>query len=284
MRVIAFSKNRPCQSDLLLRSLFEQVTTPDQLSVTVLYVAETSDYQRGYDQVARSHPKVHLHSQEMSRPIRVQILELLEREPREFFTFLLDDMVVIRPFGCLDPEFAILRKRSDVASLALRMHPGITYCQPLDIATPPPSLDAERTWDWRFPHTRFERLSAKLSGRRFARGDWAGSMFLDGYVYRYREFVAYFRSLPEIPYVTRLESVMLNQPLAGTRVVCYQEARVLNLAMNRVDKHSVYPHAGGSAEELNTRFLDGDRLAYDHLRLSNHKSCHMATEPHWLEK
>jgi hypothetical protein len=58
----------------------------------------------------------------------------------------------------------------------------------------------------------------------------------------------------------------------------------LNLAMNRVDEHSGYPHAGGSAEELNTHFLAGDRLSYDHLRSSNHASCHVAVVPRWVGK
>src|SRR5208283_4870703 len=74
-----------------------------------------------------------------------------------------------------------------------------------------------------------------------------------------------------------------SHPLPGPRVGCYQQ-RVLNLAMNRVDEHSGYSHAGGGAEELNARFPTGERLLYDHFRPSNHPSCHVAVERRWVGK
>ena len=244
-------------------------------------MAETDAFRRAYDSIRELFPAVGLHPQDPERPIKAQIQALIESEPREFFTFLLDDMVVVRPFGSNDREFDVLRRRPDVASLALRLHPGVTYCQPLNLETPPPKLDADLTWDWRFPRTRPARLLARLTGWPHAKGDWAGSMFLDGYVFRYAQFIKYFAKLPEISFVTRLESLMLTQPLPGNRVACYPRARVVNLALNQVDAHSVYPHAGGSPEELNQRFLSGGRLAYDHLKELVSHSCHLATEPRW---
>lgn len=269
---------------MLLRSLREQVSTPRDLSASVLFVAETDASRRAYDSVRELFPEVGLHPQDPHQPIKAQIQALVESDRREFFTFLLDDMVAIRPFGSDDRAFNVLRRRQDVASLSLRLHPGVTYSQPLNLETPPPMLDADLSWDWRFPKTRAERLLAKLTGWRHAKGDWAGSMFLDGYVFRHAQFIKYFAALPEISFVTQLESLMLAQPLVGNRVVCYPKARVVNLALNRVDPHSVYPHAGGSAEELNERFLSGGRLAYYHLKDLVSPCCHIVAEPRWLER
>ena len=247
-------------------------------------MAETDAFRRGYDSVRELFPEVSLHPQNANQPIKAQIQALVEAERREFFAFLLDDMVAIRPFGTDDRECTVLRRRPDVASLSLRLYPGVIYAQPLSLDTPPPRLDADLTWDWRFPKTRPARLLARLTRRRHAKGDWAGSMFLDGSVYRHAQFIGYFAGLPEIPFVTRLESIMLTQPLPGNRVVCYPQARVVNLALNQVDPHSVYPHAGGSAEELNELFLSGRRLAYHHLKNLVSPSCHLTAEPRWLDR
>jgi hypothetical protein len=260
--------------------LHEQVQTPRGLSIAVLFAADTPEFQRGYDRVRELHPDVQLQLQD-TRPVKRQIQDLVEGERREFFSFFVDDIVAVRPFGWNDREFGLLRTRADVASLSLRLHPGVRYCQPLDVDAPPPRLDADRTWDWTYPRTRWSQRIARLTGRRFAKGDWAGSMFLDGYVFRHAPFIDYFAALPEIPYVTRIESVMLSHPLPGNRVACYAQARIVNVVLNRVDQHSGFPHAGGSAEEMNARFLKGERLTYEHLRNRDDPTCHVVAEPQW---
>jgi hypothetical protein len=119
-------------------------------------------------------------------------------------------------------------------------------------------------------------------GKTIPAGDWAGSMFIDAYVFRHAQFLDYFRSLPELPYVTKLESVMLSNPLPGNRVACYAESRLVNVVMNRVDKNSIYPHGGGSVAELNERFLRGERLDDSPLLGLDNRSCHLLVEPKWL--
>ena len=211
-RAVIFSKNRAGQLELLVRSLREQVQTPRELSLAVLYAASTPDFRRAYDLAREIHPEVDFRLQD-TRPLKRQIQDLVEAERREFFTFFVDDIVAVRPFGWSDREFDLLRSRSDVASLALRLHPGVRYCQPLGLSVPAPPLDADRTWDWRGPRGRLSPILARLMGKRYPQGDWAGSMFMDGYVFRHAPFIEYFAALPEIPYVTRLEPIMLGHPL-----------------------------------------------------------------------
>ncbi len=106
---------------------------------------------------------------------------------------------------------------------------------------------------------------------------------MDGTVYRYGQFVEYFKKLPPVSFVTQLEETMLRNPLPGDRCVCYPEGRIVNIAMNRVDIHSQYPHGEGSAQDLNERFLSGGRLSYAHLKGRNHNSCHLVANPEWLD-
>jgi hypothetical protein len=264
-----------------VRSLCEQVTTPSELSIAVLFAASTPEFRRGYEQVRQLHPDTQLHEQD-SRPVKRQIQDLVEGERREFFSFFVDDIVAVRPFGWSDREFALLRTRPEVASLSLRLHPRISHCQPLNLDAPAPPLDADRTWDWTYPRNPWVQRLARLAKRPFAKGDWAGSMFLDGQVFRHPQFIEYFALLPEIPYVTKIESVMLSRPLPGRRVACYAHARIVNVVLNRVDQHSGFPHAGGSAEEMNARFLEGERLTYERLGDRDYPSCHVTVEPAWI--
>jgi hypothetical protein len=279
---VILSKNRACQLELLIRSLKQQVTTLQELSLAVLYAAEDRGHQEGYELVRRIHPDVQLRLQEDRLPLKTQLRDLVRSDRREFFSFFVDDIVAVAPFGWWDRPFSLLRSRRDIAALSLRLNPEVNYCQPLDIQTPPPRLDSDLTWDWTRSRSRLKRLKHRLLGRSRARGDWAGSMFVDGYVFRHAEFIDYFDALPEIPHITKLEPVMLDQPLPGRRVVCYPQSRIVNVALNRVDAHSRYPHGGSSPESLNAHFLAGGRLAYDHLgNLHGNRTCHVVVEPRW---
>jgi len=275
-----FSKNRACQLELLLRTLFQHVTTPQELSVAVLYLADSPEYEGGYTLVRNLFPTVTFCPQD-NRPIHAQVLELASAEEREFFAFFVDDIVVVRPFGWNDQPFRLLRTRRDITSISLRLHPRVNECQPLGISTSIPALDNDLTWDYRVPRNRLARAAARLLGKSLPQGDWAGAMFIDAYVFRHRQFLEYFRKLPELAYITKLEGTMLDHPLPGTRVVCYPESRLLNIVMNRVDKHSVYPHGGGSVEELNQCFLRGERLDDTHLQGLDNRACHLVLEPRW---
>jgi hypothetical protein len=251
--------------------------------MAVLYAVDDRRYQQGYDLVRQIHPDVHLQLQDDRRPLSSQIRDLVRSDPREFFSFFVDDIVAVRPFGWSDRQFALLRDHQDIAALSLRLNPNINYCQPLGIEAPAPALDSNLTWDWTSSRSRLKRVARRLLGQPYAKGDWAGSMFVDGYVFRHTQFIPYFDTLPEIPYVTKLESIMLGQPLPGQRVLCYPQSRIVNVVLNRVDTHSRYPHGGGSTEHLNTRFLAGKRLAYDHLKCIDNQSCHVVVEPRWQD-
>lgn len=284
MRALIFSKNRACQLELLLRSLEEQVCDAGRLSLAVFYAADTPALEAGYVRVGQIHSAVTLRRQDDGRPLKAQIGELIRGEQREFFSFFVDDNVAVRPWGFSDPPFEVLRRRREVASLALRLNPQVTYCQPLDLKTPPPRLDQDLSWDWRPPRNRATRRLASLLGLRVPWGDWAGSMFIDGYVFRHADFIEYFERLPELAYVTKIEAAMLADPIPGSRVCCYPQSRIVNTVLNRVDPHSVYPHPGGSVEELNARFLAGDRLSYEQLKNVDNHSCHLTVPPRWLSE
>jgi hypothetical protein len=277
--VVIFSKDRGAQLDLLLRSWSEQVPEWPTFAVSVLCKATTREFERGYALVRDAFPTVFFQNEDDSRSFKQHVLDLIEREERELFHFLADELVFIRGYSTTDEPFQLLRRRRDIAAVALRMSPHITFAQPIQLETPPPPLH-DCVWSWRQRPLWMERVT-RLFGVHSARGDWRLQINVDGNVMRYRELREHFRGLPEIRGLNHLETVFLQDPLPAPYLVCYPESRLINLAMNRVDPHSHYPFAGHSAEEFNRRFLAGERLSYRRLVGLRHHACHIVIEPDW---
>jgi hypothetical protein len=278
--VVIFSKDRPAQLDLLLRSWSEQAAEWPQFAVSVLYKSTAPEYDRGYGIVRRTFPTVFFQPEDDSRTFKHHVLALIEREERELFHFLADELVFIRSYTTDDEPFQKLRTRPDIAAVSLRISPRIDFAQPINLRTPPPPL-RDHVWTWRSRPLWLERIT-RVFGIHSARGDWRLQINVDGNVLRYPQLRAHFRTLPEIRGLNHLETVFVENPLPQRHLVCYPESRLINLALNRVDPHSTYPFAGHTAAEFNRRFLSGERLSYASLVGLNHNACHIVVEPEWF--
>jgi hypothetical protein len=278
--VVIFSKDRPAQLDLLLRSWSEQAPEWPRFAVSVLYKSTAPEYDRGYDIVRRTFPTVVFQPEDESRTFKGHVLALIEREERELFHFLADELVFIRSYTTDDEPFQKLRTRPDIAAVSLRISPRIDFAQPINLETPPPPL-RDHVWTWRPRPLWLERIT-RVFGVHSARGDWRLQINVDGNVMRYAQLRAHFRALPEIRGLNHLETVFVEHPLPQPYLVCYPESRLINLALNRVDPHSTYPFAGHTAAEFNRRFLSGERLSYASLVGLNHNACHIVVEPEWF--
>ena len=279
--VVIFSKDRAAQLDLLLRSWSEQVPEWPDFAVSVLYKSTAPDYDRGYEVVKRQFPTVFFQPEDPNASFKAQVLALIEREERELFHFLADELVFLRGFRTTDEPFQILRRRRDVAAVALRMSPRVDYSQPLGLRTPPPPHRGN-LWTWQ-PRPLWAERVTRLFGVHSARGDWCLQLNVDGNTFRYRQLAAHFRTLPEINGLNHLETVFLTNPMRDAPyLVSYPESRLINLALNRVDTHSSYPFAGHSAEAFNARYLAGERLSYTSLLGLQHNACHIIVEPEWF--
>lgn len=278
---VIFSKDRAAQLDLLLRSWSEQVPEWPDFAVSVLYKSSAPEFDRGYDVVKQAFPAVFFQPEDPAGAFKAQVLALIEREERELFHFLADELVFLRGFRTTDEPFQVLRRRPDVAAVALRMSPRINYSQPLGLHTPPPPHRGN-IWTWR-PRPRWVERAARVFGIHSARGDWRLQLNVDGNTFRYRQLLAHFRTLPDIKGLNSLETVFILNPLPkAPYLVSYSESRLINLALNRVDTHSNYPFAGYSAQEFNARFLAGERLSHTSLAGLQHNACHIIVEPEWF--
>ncbi len=287
LSALVFSLDRAAQLELFIRSLREQAAEFDDFSVSVLFGASNAESAAAYDEVAQENPEVFFQEEVASeeRSLNVQILDLIDRNPRPYFGFFVDDDVMIRPFSTQDPEFRRLADPSMLA-LSLRLHPGVVRCQPLDQWSRPPLLGPSRTWTI----GRRKVLSSKWLHKRwrswtgFPSGDWACRFSMDGNLYATEPFRAHLAAFPEIAHVTKIEPEMSRERAWAEKLTCYARPRLINLAMNRVDVHHTFPCAEVSVEAMNAQFREGYRLDYSHLRGRRFSACHLATEPRWIRR
>lgn len=275
--LIIFSKDRACQLDQLLTSLWHHVPNIEtaRLKTQVLYDFSEKKFGEGYDAVKKMHPHVLFHQQNnMSasfssvffeahvarggspQGFKAEYLRILD-DSIPYTMHFVDDMVVVNRWGLTEQLTAhrILSSRPDVIAVSLRLHSGITKCFATnDDHTPPPDMDSEGTWPW-----------------AHAKGDWSYPMSLDAHIFRTAEHSVLALELDYFNPNT-LEGNMAVFCYAGTaqcapRLFCYPDGKVINIPANRVQ--DTYPNRfmvdAPSAQLLNTEFLFHRRLSSQHL-------------------
>src|SRR3954462_9755162 len=132
LQVTVFSKDRPAQLELLLRSLKRFWSGWEQHRIAVLYAATNDEFRRGYDEVRSLHPEFGYVAEAGSgKSFRDHVLALFGSEP--YVAYLVDDNVFTRPFDLDRPEFRRLAGDGEVMALSLRMAPHMDYCYPADL-------------------------------------------------------------------------------------------------------------------------------------------------------
>src|SRR3954465_5845327 len=146
--LVVFSKDRPAQLELLLRSAKANFGDWRDVNWSILYTASSDDFSRGYDRVQREHPEFrYVDEREHEGDFKALTLALLGANP--YAAFLVDDNVFKDPFTLLDsPELARLAREPDLMALSVRMCPRMYHCYPTDEITPAPEFEAGRVWSW----------------------------------------------------------------------------------------------------------------------------------------
>lgn len=260
--LLIFSKDRACQLDALLQSIqrhAQAILHP----VCVLWVGSETSYDLGYSQCRRDHTEVHFFHETV---FRTQVLDWLEDGGDPLVCFMTDDDLLYRDVGEA-PEQAMLNL--EILTFSLRM--GTTthdYCYPLDQAQPLPTtvpLDVYETWRWQ-DHSF----------------DWGYPMSLDGSVFGATDLLSILNnSVGNWTNPNTLEDVLAhNANLFGRALVAaYRESCLVGLPANRVqDGHPNRVGSGPSADALNRRYLNGERIDLDALDFSSVRAAHAEIE------
>ncbi|MBX5469438.1 MAG: FkbM family methyltransferase [Thermoleophilaceae bacterium] len=240
--LVIFSKDRACQLDLLLRSYKTFFRDQDAVRLQVIYTYEGEDFGRAYQVVRELHPEPRWVCElDSAVGFRQLALDAVGHSP--YVMFLVDDDVFKEPFTLSSPEFERFAQDPQIAALSLRMCPRMNYAYTLARLTPIPELEPGNVWDW----TR-------------ADGDWAYPMSVDGNVFRSDELVPLMAEL-DFRNPNTLEAALARNPLRNPKMVCFDESRVINLPLNRVQEVVRNRHGQVTAEWLNEQFLAGRRLS-----------------------
>ena len=240
--VVIFSKDRACQLDLLLRSIERHFVDRGDASIQVLYTFSEQAYGCAYDAVIAAHPDfAYVCERERAEGFKDIVAGMVG--DNEFVTFLVDDDVFKEDFSLRAPEFRTFAQDGEIMCLSLRMCPRMDYAYTLDRHTPIPSFERGTVWDW--------------TG---CDGDWGYPMSIDGHIFRSDELVPLVREL-EFHNPNTFEDVLSRHPLASPKAVCFEESKLINIPVNRVQDTALNRHGDVTAEWLNTHFLEGGRLS-----------------------
>lgn len=257
--MVIFSKDRPSQLDLLLRSIDKYF--PMAGKIYILYKSTNNKYLDGYNKLFLS-DKEGRYTFKKEISFAKDIKEALSGLLNEYFLFLCDDDVFIDNVdmsgwpGLLDKEIAF----------SLRLSKGHNYCHPADLKIIEPIFYKNETlpdllfWDW----TKCNPF-----------GDYGYPFSLDGNIYN----TEYMRNKIKDFYFPNPNQLEIdldshrdhNKPL----MVCFEKSKLVGVPANRVSDFWVSDNntIGISAEEINKLWLDGIQIKMP--KIDNPISCHI---------
>lgn len=247
---VVFSRDRPMQLDLLLTSLEENA--PNIFDVNVLWYSREESFQQGYAICAREHPKARFMLED---GLTYQVRSLLRGS--KLMTFFTDDDVLYR-------EFCDLELREDEICFSLRLGLNTTICYPHDRMQKVPKQNGRRLrWDW-----------------KTADGDFGYPMSLDGHIFQAPDLLPILGHFMTPNWL----EVMLMKSAPGISkpwMACPLQSCLVGIPANRVNidmpnrNGDSYPY---SVQELNERYLNGERINLNALNFSNIRGAHQEME------
>lgn len=264
--LIVFSRDRACQLDALLASLYESYSNePMPGSPTVLWTASDDDFGIAYEMCIEDHRGWVDFVEESD--FRADVEQLIPDEG--LVCFFTDDDVLHRRVNLADA--ARVMEIESVIAFSLRLGVNTTHCYPLDQEQECPACDPRSdgtmTWWW-----------------ARAAGDYGYPMSVDGHVMRAAD-VHMLLGLEHYANPNEFEQLLAvgagriadRCPLLAS----YQHSALTGIPANRVNQ--THPNRFGvkhaiSAGELNTRYLAGERIDLAALDFGNVVGAHQEIE------
>jgi hypothetical protein len=256
INVVVFSKDRPAQLELFLRSMKRFFVEWNMVSTSILYRYSSEEYHRGYDKTMKYHPEF-LYVLEEPGKFKEQVLKMIN--PAHNATmFFVDDIVFKNYWMLKSPPVRKFLTEDSILCLAIRLCPRINYCYTEKRDTPPPKFTSEGMWFWK-------DLSLK--------GDWSYPMSLDGNLFKTEDILPLLKSLSyENP--NTLEGTLATHPIDKPYMVCYPDTLLFNIPVNKVQTANGNHCGSIPADYLNREFLKTKRISMSNLEFFKNTACH----------
>jgi hypothetical protein len=249
LKCIVFSRDRAMQLDAFLASVERHV--PDLFDeILVLFRTTGERHTAAYAELRAARPGPRWVAESSFRD---DLLAL--RGAEELLVFHTDDDVY---FAAANP----FELRADEVCFSLRLGLNTTYCYPLDVTERLEGADVgddRVSWNWRSQGP----------------GAYSYPLALNGHVFRAEDAHEWLAS---VDYSTpnELESALqtLNEHMRP-RMASFPSSIVVSIPANIVNETFANRHASGNdVEELNARFLAGQRLDTTRMDFRNVTACH----------
>jgi len=253
---IVFSKDRACQLDAFLRSMKEHHKNLDDCSTTILYTYSNDEFKKGYELLIKRYPEF---SFVKETNFKEDLKNIYAKGVYDYIQFFVDDNVWKNDFSFDNAEYKMFKMDDYILTLSLRLHPEITYCQPMNkVVTQPSNLDeCDNVWEW-----------------KNADGDWGYPMSVDGNIFRKKNIDRYVNMFMYNNPNT-FEAVMsTNPPSIHTKMLCYSDSKILNIPMNRVQTTFQNPCGDVDIKMLNDKLLSGEVININKVNGFKNSACH----------
>jgi len=263
VQFIIFSKDRPMQLDLLLRSICEFAKPSDSIgNIAVVYRASTNNLSDDYKQLSHEYPSVSFLSQRVGFDFKLILIRLVLSSPN-LICLLVDDNVFISSIDLTCP--ANILRENDSSTFSLRLGENIKYSYMLRTKTPPPSLTQVLmdhrvlSWSW-----------------RQGEGDWSYPMSLDGNIYSKRFLFPYLLLL-NYRTPSQLESALASFASPSPVSYCFRQSSLINIPHSIVQTDFLSNRSMGKSNlELVSLYRDGRRISLDSItELQPYDSTHV---------
>jgi hypothetical protein len=256
--IVIFSKDRAMQLDALLRSYFSYVE--NRVEVKVLYNASTASYHRGYEKLISMYAKRGVGFFE-EKSFKKDLLTLFDKEIHsEKVFFLVDDLFFKREIDL--SEFTAINPKNYVASLRLGEH--LNYSYTLQKEQELPTFEKSKAYPG--------FLSWSWEGAYY---DWAYPLSVDGHLFDVEEMRILLRELDyKAPNSLEAALQLMNPLFSKRKGLCFPRSVIVNNPCNKVQSENANVHGAVSIEELNERWLQGERIQFEAYHELANESAH----------
>lgn len=253
LSIIIFSKDRACQLDALLRSVEKQFKL--DYEVHIIYSYSKGTFDAAYEGVWFLHAADNVHWI-IETDFEKQVKRIIKKIKSPYTMFMVDDMVVKHEFA-EDEIFTTFKNNKEILGLPLRLGRDIDADAKKKHTNIP--LNSQNLWHWK---------DCAIKG-------WNYPMSIDGTMFRTTDLREYIQGLSfEKP--NSFEAAMAKNPLQQPLLVCYDKAKTVNLAINKVQTEVRKNQCGEISENsLNKLWLKGYRIALEPLESMEHNQRHV---------
>lgn len=253
--IIIFSKDRPAQLDLLLRSMEKYFKEYKTNQIYILYTYSNNDFKLGYQHLIDNKEDLNLHFIK-EKKFKEDLNNIIKNTPpKDFILFFTDDDVFKESFSFNDPEVNAFKKDINVVTLSLRLHPNLTHCYTAKIKHKIPIFEKYNKYRW-------EEYN----------GDYGYPMSIDGHIFRINDIYNYIVNM-NYSNPNTFEGGLAKQK-ARPFIMCYEKSKILNIPINRVQNVNKNRAGNISTNWLNQQWLSGKEIKMENIDGLDNISCH----------